>query len=206
MSIIPFTEYDMSKTDFDSVIEIYNNLKLSYLIEPDYNFQFNFKDFHAFYYNEINDFGPVIKITNSFGKFYLVFPEVIYNIPKGRYSPSSSVEFQTWGILPLKNMYGHVLVKKETLLDKIHELINPIELDFDDDNQFSRNYYVVTTDEPKAIQLLSPAFRSIIQEIKDKDFIIEIFNNNLIIGNKKVIDLTTAMEFASFLSDTSRHI
>ena len=200
MNNIPFTEYDMSNTDFDSVIEIYNKLKRSYPTEPDYEFQFDFKDFHSFYFNKINDFGPVIKLSDNSRKFYLTFPEVIYNIPKGRYSPASSVEFQTWGVLPLKRMYGHIFIKKETLLDKIHELINPIELDFEDDKQFSRDYYVVTTDEIKAVQLLNPSFKKAIKEINEKDFIIEVLNNNLIIGNKKVIDLTTALEFVSFMN------
>lgn len=203
MNKVPFTEYDMSKNDFDSVIAIYDMLKSAFTAEPDYDFQINFREFHSFYFNELNYFGPVIKITDNTHQFYLTFPEVIYNITRGRYSPSRSVEFQTWGVLPLKKSGGHFMVRKEKLLDKIHELINPIELDFEDDKQFSRNYYVVTNDEAKAVQLLSPSFRNIISEIKEKDFIIEVFDNTLIIGNKKVIDLNTALEFANFLKKAS---
>lgn len=204
MTQIPFTEYDMSEHDFEKVVDIYNHLKTSCAVEPDYEFEFNFKKFHAFQLNEINSWGPVIKFVNNKKPFYLTFPEVTYNIPRGRYSASGSHEFQIWGVLELPKKYGHTLIKRENLLDKIYELINPIELDFEDDKHFSRNYYVVTNDRIKAELMLTTSFRKIIQEIEDKDFIVEILDNWLIVGNKKTIDLNTALNFASFLSSISK--
>ena len=184
----------------ESILEVYNNLKNNFTTAFDPGFSFNFKEFESFSYNEITSFGPVISVSRPFNSFYLIFVEVNYIISPGRYSSGIHTDFQVWGVLFLKNDYGHILIKPETLLDKIHDLINPSELNFEDDKEFSKKFYVVTNDKSKAESRLSKDFRNQIKNISAKDFIIEIIGNKLIIGNKKTPHSKSAAEFAGFMN------
>jgi hypothetical protein len=95
------------------------------------------------------------------------------------------------------------LIKSETVIDKIHELINPIEIDFPDDVNFNKSIYVVTDDDIEQDPLINESFRNQVKQIPVKEFIIEIFKDKLIIGNRKVIDQDSAIDFAKFMSQIS---
>ncbi|HNU89573.1 MAG TPA: hypothetical protein PKJ94_14835 [Ferruginibacter sp.] len=206
MNVFPYSGYDIGESDINAIIEIHDKLKLTYFAEFDRDFTFNYKELELFKANSINDLGPVICIKNSFRSFHLAFIEISYRVGAGsRYSPGTHTEYQTWGITSLKNAYGHILIKPETFLDKIHELINSVELDFEDDREFSKKFYVVTDDPLKARLQLNQTFRDHIMNIQAKEFFIEIIGNKLIIGNKKVIEPSSAIVFTEFMNKISRY-
>ena len=71
--------------------------------------------------------------------------------------------------------------------DKVRELLHHAELDFGDDKAFSSQLYVLANEEEKARMLLEPALRLAIMRLQLKDFMIEIINNMMIIGDNSII-------------------
>ena len=51
------------------------------------------------------------------------------------------------GLTTIYKDIGHVLIRPETIGDKLIELVNPVEIDFKEDKEFSAKYYVVSDDE-----------------------------------------------------------
>jgi hypothetical protein len=204
MPSIPFSTYDMSEADAHKLFEIYNSLKTVYSTEVDLDFELSYGDFSAFYGNMLNARGTVFRLSNGAKPFYLNFPEIKYKIGGGRYTPGTVLEYQTWGCINLKNDYGHILIKQETFLDKVHDLINPIDINFEDDKVFSSKFLVVADDKLKAQLQLSPNFREYIKQIDLEEFLIEIIGNKLIIGDKKVATAATTLIFAGFLSTIAK--
>jgi hypothetical protein len=49
----------------------------------------------------------------------------------------------------------------------------------------AKKFYVVTNDELKAKSRLTNTFRTEFENIQIKDFVVEIFNDQLIIGNRE---------------------
>ena len=197
----PFSTYDMSDDDAQLQFVIYTNLKNAYKLEIDTDLSINIKDFDIFNQNELNSYGAVFRILKNSRFFYINFLEILYRTGGSRYSSDVHVEYQAWGFINLKNNFGHILIKPETLLDKIHNMINPVDLDFEDDKEFSKKYLVVTSDRQKAELQMTQNFRTCIKQIELNEFFIEIFENKLIIGDKKIVSLESTLSFAKFLNE-----
>jgi len=149
--------------------------------------------------------GPAIKITNTPQFFDLVFLNVGYSYAYARkYCYGLNYEYQTWGITTLKNDLRHILINPETVLDKIHELINPIEIAFNEDPDFGRRFFVTTEGEKKAKSGLTSSFRTALKSMNVKDFVIEILHNKLIIGNRKIIEAGVGIQLVNFMDQESR--
>ena len=93
-----------------------------------------------------------------------------------------------------------VMIRPETLTDKILELIHPIELDFKEDKAFSDTFYVLIDDHQKAVTGINRNFRNAVMDIREDDFLIEIVNHTLVIGNKQSISPEKAIYMADFVS------
>jgi hypothetical protein len=203
MSDLPFISYTMSGPEFQKALEIYNQLKEKHVVEFDPDFSCNLKPFAVFDSNEIEDSGPFLKITNSRKSFHLGFIMSAYYVYERGSGSNHFTEFQIWGIMDFSKDFGHILIRTETMLDKVHEMIHHTELNFDDDKEFSHKYYVLAEDKTKASLFLIPAFRELIKNITSPDFIIEILGNRLIIGNKKSMEFQSAAGFTDFLDQLS---
>ena len=203
MSSLPFSNLDLETTDINAITSIFDTLKQSFDVSYDLEFSYDFSSLEIFANRKIN-VGPTIRVSDKFHPFHLVFIQVGYSYAYARrYSFGLTYEYQTWGVANLKTDGGHVLIKPETLADKIHELLNPIEIDFPDDPGFSKKHYVVSNDEEKTRSLVNQSFRNHVNQIPVNEFIIEILNNKLIIGNRKVIEQQDAIGFAKFMNQIS---
>lgn len=200
----PFSTFDMSTDEAQILLDIYTKLKDTYSVEVDHEFNLPFASFETFRSNGLNDKGSVFKISNGYRPFFLCFPEIQDWLRNSRYPPGPSIEFQPWGYYKLKEDFGDVLIRTETFLDKIHELINPIELDFEDDKAFSQRFFVVTNDKLKAQLKITNAFRELIKQISLSEIIIEIKGDELLIGDKKVISEKRVLVFTEFLNNLSK--
>ena len=194
----------MSDDDAQIQFDIYKNLKSIYQLEIDTGLSINIKDFDIFSHNELNSYGAVFRILKNSKAFYINFLEILYRTGVSRYSSDVHLEYQTWGFINLKNNFGHTLIKPETFLDKIHNIINPVDLDFEDDKEFSKRFLVVTNDRQKAEMQMTQNFRNCIKQIELNEFIIEIFETKLIIGDKKVVSPESTLSFAKFLNEMAK--
>ena len=113
---------------------------------------------------------------------------------------SEFYEYQTYALAYLKRNLGRVLIRPETLVDKLIELIHPHEIDFKEDKAFSDIFYVVANDHEKAVAGIDRNLRNAIMDVREDDFIIEIVEHTLIIGSKKPITPDNAVHLAEFVS------
>ena len=102
-----------------------------------------------------------------------------------------------------KKNFGRVLIRRETLADKFIELMHPVELDFKEDKPFSDTFYVLVNDHQKAVSAIDRNFRNAVMDIRGDDFIIEIVDHTLIIGNHKPVTAEKAIYLAEFVARVS---
>jgi hypothetical protein len=79
-------------------------------------------------------------------------------------------------------------------------LVHPVELDFKEDMPFSDTFYVLVNDHQKAVAAIDRNFRNAVMDIREDDFIIEIVNHTLIIGNRKPVSADKAIHLAEFVA------
>jgi hypothetical protein len=200
MTTLPYSTIDLTSDEIETILSIYNSLQSKQSVDFRADYFFPFKDFSLFETYQDYSIGPVIEIIQNINPTYLTFTQVSYKTNLSRRNFTSTIkEYQSWCTLTLKNKYGNILIKTETLLDKIHEIIHPIEVDFKEDADFSKEFYVMASDQLLASSLLNAQIRGCLKQLNRKDVWIEIAGENLIIGNKKPIDTEATMEMCDLL-------
>lgn len=175
----------------------YKALKEEFNIHPTGHIDFDLPQFRAFRNClDVNVRGSFV-IKKDCGDSYILFVEVHFKV--GDKYINHHQEFQVWGLTYLKNNFGGVVIRRETLTDKIMELIHPHELDFDEDKPFSNTFYVVVNDHTKASSCMNRDFRNAVMDIRDNDFMIEIVDHTLIIGNYDPIVAEKSIHIAEFV-------
>ena len=112
----------------------------------------------------------------------------------------SQVTYEPAAVIKLCNNYGHVLMRPEMLSDKISELFRKIEIDFDIEPEFSKNYFVLSEEEDLFTNTIS---RSTLNTIgKYKGLFIEINEGYMLIYLKKGL----SKESISILANVSYQI
>lgn len=97
---------------------------------------------------------------------------------------------------------GHVLIRPESLSDKIVDLFTKRDLDFDSHPEFSRKYYLTTSNKALTNRMLSCEFLDRINHFKK--IFLEIYDKRLLMTYKtempadKIIPL---VEFVSVVDD-----
>lgn len=202
MDNLPFNTVGLCSEDIDRFHDTYKALKAKFNIEFTGHIDFHLDQFEIFknYLDiDLRD-SYVIKHLNN--DSYIFFIETqSKNFGKG--SIGGCLEHQTWALAYLKHDFGRVLIRRETLADKIIELIHPVELDFEEDKPFSDTFYVLVNDHQKAISAIDRNFRNAVMDIREDDFVIEIVEHTLIIGNQKPISPERAIHLAEFVARLS---
>lgn len=110
----------------------------------------------------------------------------LQTIVKGTRTPQTETtisDYELIGVALLKKKYGRVLIKPETIEDKINDLFSHVDIDFDFDKEFSKKYWVIATNESLFRNNISTQF---IETIRDVDGLeIEIDDNVLIARLRK---------------------
>jgi len=203
MENYPFDTVGLTADDVDTFQETYNALKTKFNISLPGYIDFQLEQFEVFK----NYMGIAIRgaynIKHLNCSSYIFFIETQFkNMPvKGRIT--DACEYQTWALAYLKQDFGRVLIRRETLADKIVELVHPVELDFADDKAFSDTFYVLVNDHLKANLAINRNFRNAVMDIRHEDFIIEIIDHTLIIGCNKPVSPERAVHMADFVSRLS---
>lgn len=179
--------------------DTYNLLAEKFDIQPTGDIDFHLEDFELFRnYSELRLLGSFV-IKNSRTDCYILFLEVAYTT-SGKFKDAHPVEYQTWALSYLKHDFGRVLIRKETLKDKIVELVHPVEIDFPEDKAFSDTFFVVANDFNKAFANINRDFRNAVMDIRQDEFLIEIADHTLIIGDKKPVFPGRAIHLADFVT------
>jgi len=202
MTNYQFDTTAMTGDIIDRLDETYQLLRSNFNAEPTGNIDFKLSDFETFRsYCGFNLRGSfVIKMPQN--SSYILFTECEYAAAGGR-GHNGGTEYQVWGLAYLKQNFGRVIIRRETLADKLIELMMPVEIDFADDKAFSDTFYVIANDVQKASLAMSRNFRNAVMDIRHEDFIIEIYDHTLIIGSKKPVSPEHSVYIAEFVTRIS---
>ena len=199
MSNLPFDTIGLCSEEIDRFHDTYKVLKAKFQVETTGTIDFHLEQFEIF--NSYMDFNirDSFVIKHQLSDSYIFFLETqTKNWTKGHVA--GCTEYQTWALAYLKHDFGRVLIRRETLADKIIELVHPVELDFEEDKAFSDTFYVLVNDRAKATRAIDRHFRNAVMDVREDDFIIEIIEHTLVIGDRKPISPERAVFLAEFVT------
>lgn len=196
-----FDTVGLTSDQIDIFQETYEAVKVRFRIEPTGDIDFHLPDFEVFKGNtEVNLKGSFV-IKNSRTDCYILFVEVYDVQRRGTKYPHNAgyYEYQTWALAYLKKDFGRVLIRPETLVDKLIELVHPVELDFEDDKAFSDTFYVLVNDRWKADIAMDRNFRNVVMDMRHEHVVIEIIDHTLIIGHGRPVSPDASLQLAEFV-------
>ncbi len=198
MKNLPFDTVDLSADDVQALEDTYKSLKANFNIEvADSNNHIN--KFELFNNAQEASLSAAFLINAPSTDCYLNFVKIRYQLNNGR-TQLDYLKCQAWAFVNLKADFGRVLIRKETLTDKVLELIHHTELKFSDDKVFSDSFYVSANDTPEAIAGLTMEFRDVIKNNMYANFVVEINKNILVVRNNQPIDPEQTIQLAEFAS------
>jgi hypothetical protein len=176
-------------------------LKNRHRIEVPGKINFKLDQFEVLNHHKAVTVRDTFAIKNPCGDSYVLLLKTdIDALSVSRQEKTNQGCFQPWALAYLKRDFGRVIIRTETIVDKIREIIFPIEFDVKDDKSFSNRFYVLTDDRQKAETALTREFRDAVMSIKKSDFVIEIFEHTLIIGNHKSVTPENTLYLADFVA------
>ena len=194
-----FDTVGLTSHQVDILQETLDALKARFRVELTGDIDFHLPDFEVFRdCEDVNLRGSYV-IKSARTDCYLLFVD-IHKVKKGnRGSFYDYYEYQTWALAYLKKDFGRVLIRPETLVDKLIELVHPVELDFEDDKAFSDTFYVLVNDRWKADIAMDRNFRNVVMDMRHEDVVIEIIDHTLIIGHNRPVSPDASVQLAEFV-------
>ncbi len=204
MEKLPFDTTDIDAGELQALEHSYKALRSKFKVGLTQDSTFDIKKFDVF--NNYKDVivGGSLLIDHPESGCYLTFVKVHTQIQNGRGPARDHYKYQVWASATLRSDFGRMSIGRETVVDKILSLAYPTEMYFKDDPAFSKKFNVVADDKEKAVKAMTKAFRNALMEINADDFVIEIVNSTLIIGNIGPVDPKQTVYFAEIASKLSR--
>ena len=188
----------ITKDDEELVDDVLADLKFRFTYSENGKLSIPFKKFFLLKdYSKITPY-KTINVQSSAGACYLSFIKVQYSYTPGRHSTGIANELQAYVFVKLPKNFGHAIIKRETVMNKIMELFQPLETDFEADKSFSRKFYVLAKDKDKGRELLNQRFRDEVKRIENADPYIECLNDLLLVSNKKGVADDTLFDLIEF--------
>ena len=102
---------------------------------------------HSFLLNEYESvkYNTSFRVNGCPEITHLIIVKVLYKIRSGKYNLGNE-ELQIIGIKQLPQDFGNILIRPETLADKIVEFLHHTEIDFINYPDFSSKYYVLSNE------------------------------------------------------------
>lgn len=142
----------------------------------------------------------VIKVTNNDKSMNLIIANIDSSDQMKQQNKvairENSLEIEMLGIIDLKKDYGTVFISPESLIDKVSEFFDPVEIDFKEDKKFSSLYYVLSEDEKKARAVMSADLLKAIRSFKNLN--IEIRGNKMLVRVQQEITIDHANTICDF--------
>jgi len=157
----------------------------------------SFDSFENYSLAVLSEAVEIIKNGNSSYLLLLNLQTTIKGVRIPQYESTIS-DYELIGLAVLKKKYGRVLIKPETLEDKINDLFSHVDIDFDFDKEFSKKYYVIATNESLFRNSISTQFIETIRDVKGLE--IEINDNILIVRLRKQFTPENGEIIATFLT------
>ncbi len=180
----PALAADIKKLFWDSINEVESKLKITRKKEEHVVARLDkfeiFSQYNGVFIHE------VVEFSNSKGSFMIMVVNLDLTILAGtRHIRTKEIEeYEPVLLLNLPDM-GHVILKEETLMDKLFDLVTKVDIDFKEYPSFSRNY-VLAGDNPDLIRKHFPKPLLEVLSIA-KDFYMESHGTLGVLRPRKVI-------------------
>ncbi len=182
--------YDNSST----TQRILNAIKKAHLIAK--SGKVSLKNFELINNKRDYQFKNCWKVFDSISQFKLCLIsysntfEVVNSATGGHMAEESNNYFV--GFLKLNKDFGHTLIRPETFKDKINEIFNPVEIDFNEYKKFSRRYYVISNNETILKSWISYEFVKCLEEINN--FSIELYKDQCLFRFPKSLSMKESLD------------
>ena len=91
---------------------------------------------------------------------------------------------QLWAVLTTNNNYEHTLLRCESIKNKIIDFFIKQDIDYKDDKEFSKYFYIMSNDSETAKNYFSEEMRKAILKFKDSKIIIELKGDKIYVGTE----------------------
>ncbi|BAU55214.1 hypothetical protein [Mucilaginibacter gotjawali] len=198
MENYPFDTTGLTSDTIDLFNDTYMALKAKFDIQVTGNIDFQLEQFEVFsQYDDVNIRGSYALKHENGNDCYVIFVEAHSSV-MGKNQRFHYYQYQTWAVAYVKSDFDRVLIRRETLTDKIIELVHPVELDFEEDKAFSDTFYVLVNDRDKATRSIDRNFRNAVMDIREDGFVVEIMGHTLIAGSQDPVMPGMAVHLAEF--------
>jgi hypothetical protein len=195
---LPFDLVSLSSDDVQSLEDTYQALCAKFNVGPSGDNDIHLEKFDIFNNNPNISIGGTLLIKTPANNCHLAFLRIHYsNYGLKSVTRYDYYKYQVWAFITLNKDFGQVLIRHETFNDKIVGLLHPCELNFKDDKEFDRKFYVVTNDEQKALLAMNWNFRNAVMDM-GHSMMLETMGNSIIIGNNMSVDVEQTIELAEF--------
>lgn len=203
---LPFDTTGLGEEDKNRFSAVHSALRSKFNIQPTGHIDFNLQQFEAFKnYLDISVRNSYVIRQDNNNDCYVLFIDTLSKNKHENGHITDHHDHQVWALAYLKQDFGRVKIRPETLTDKILELVHPIELDFPEDRAFSDTFYLLISDHEKALAAIDRNFRNTVMDIREYDLLIEIVEHTLVIGSHKPISPDIAVHLAEFVSRLCSH-
>ncbi|MFT5823751.1 MAG: hypothetical protein ACI8ZM_005014 [Crocinitomix sp.] len=191
-----------------------NISKMDYLDEDSKKFDLLIKELQKFYKkssgntHSVNNFELIkcqfqVKLGRRFGykessggecNLLEVQYAFRYDI-RNKYDPQPIIEeYRAYPFCIFKHStdLGHVIIRPETLADKVSELFKPVEIDFKSHKKFSFKYFVMADNEALTRKEIPDELLTFLNT--KKGLSIEFIGNLCLIRNSKTVDLENGLD------------
>jgi len=121
-----------------------------------------------------------VSINSIDNDFDISIPDYI----KGNLANYYFHNIQLWAVLTSNNNYEHTLLKSESLKDKIIDFFIKQDIDYHDDKEFSKNFYIMSNNSETAKNYFYKEMRKAILKFKDSKIIIELKGDKIYVGTE----------------------
>lgn len=194
----PFDTCSLHADTVQALEDTYAALRAKFNISVPNDINLHITKFESITVNPDATVGGILQINNTANECYLAFVKIhnyYHSVRSGE--DVDYYIYKVWAFVTLKNDFDRTLIRRETFVDRIVNIIHHVELDFKDDKEFNNNFYVVTNDEQKALLAMNQGFRNAIMDMPD-DMEMEALNHTLIISNNKNLDAEQTVQLAEF--------
>lgn len=163
----------------------------------DYQFiEDHLKEFEIFRHFE-KTLWNLIHISTEAGPFYLFVLKV--NLGYHQTGRIGGHEYEVFGFVKLRRSYAHILVRPETLKDKILDFFVHAEIDASSHQQFSDNFYVLSNEPEAAKDFLTHDIMTLF--CNAGDLWAEVKGNMMVMGFRKNISMEIGSEIAALAKE-----
>lgn len=183
-----------------SLLPFLLNYSLLYATEPEEEMvQNHLSSFDSYQEYTMVVISETVKLVKNQNQSFLSLLNINYTFKESKI-PQNTHEncvYEVIGLAELRKDYGRALIRPETIADKIAEVFKHVELDFENDKEFSRKYYVLSNNESKFRMQVTTQFLNCIAKFDNLE--IEINGTVLIVRTRKPFSSEIAKSLADFL-------